>query len=172
MIEKKGTCTNHFGKDNTGTVHYQFNQQGFRASKDFDFVPDYAFFGCSLVFGIGVSENLTFPYLFKNSQNYGLAGSYDNSNVMTVLENFLQSSLYRDPVKIAVVWHKRQDEMLSEYYQRLKDFDIIHFFCGPALPYKRCYRTPTNQDFDVSNTHPGIQSHRFIWKTLDSLFRQ
>jgi len=172
MIEKQGTCTNSFGLDNTGVIQYQFNQQGFRASKDFDFVPDYAFFGCSLVFGIGVPENLTFPYLFENSQNYGLAGSYSNADVMIVLENFLQSGLYRDSVKIVVVWHKRQDELLSEYYQQLKDLDIIHFFCGPVLPYKHCYKTPANQDSDVSGTHPGIKSHKFICKALNSLFHR
>jgi hypothetical protein len=172
MLKQQGTCIDRFGLDNTGIVQYQFNQQGFRASKDFNFAPDHAFFGCSLVFGIGVPENLTFPSLFENSQNYGLAGSYNNADIMIVLENFLQSDLYQDSVKIAVFWHSRQDEMLPEYYQQLKDHDMIHFFCGPVLPYKRCYRFPSNQDFDASGTHPGIKSHKFICKALNSLFQQ
>ena len=170
MMAKQGKCTNRFGLDSTGVIQYQFNRQGFRATKDFDFIPDYAFFGCSLVFGIGVPENVTFPYLFKNSQNYGLAGLYDNADVMLVLQNFLKSDLYRDYVKIVVVWHKRQDQLLSQYYQLLKDFNIIHFFCGPVLPYKRCYRFPLNQDFDASGTHPGIKTHKFLCKALNSLF--
>ena len=61
MIQHKGQTINQFGLDQTGTINYQFNQQGFRAPIDFDFIPNYAFFGCSLVFGIGVSREYTFP---------------------------------------------------------------------------------------------------------------
>ena len=51
MIKNQGQIIESFGKDCTGQINYQFNQQGFRGILDFDFMPEYAFFGCSLVFG-------------------------------------------------------------------------------------------------------------------------
>lgn len=172
MIKNQGQIIESFGKDCTGQINYQFNQQGFRGILDFDFMPEYAFFGCSLVFGIGVTEKETFPYLFDRSQNYGLAGSYNNRDVMTVLETFLKSDLYSNQTKIAVVWHSRDAECLKDFYLKLKSYNIIHFYCGERLPHDNCYVTPVNADYDVSGTHYGRKSHRLLWKTLYYLFQQ
>jgi hypothetical protein len=172
MIDYQNQIVNSFGKDQTGQINYQFNQQGFRGSTNFNFIPDYAFFGCSLVFGIGVPEQLTFPYLFNHAHNYGLAGSYDNHDIMLLLENFLNSELYAPQTKIAVVWHSRDADCLDDFYSKLKQYLIIHFFCGQCLPYVNCYSTPANLDYDVSNTHYGVNSHRVLWKTLNCLFQQ
>jgi len=171
MIQQRGQTLSTFGKDSTGKISYQINDQGFRGAKNFDVAPDYAFFGCSLVFGIGVPEKQTFPYLFENSQNYGLAGQYNNHDVMQVLEKFLQSDLYNNKTHVAVVWHARDSDCLEDFYFKLKSYNIIHFFCGKPLNYQNCYPAPPNQDFDVSGTHYGINSHRILWKTLCALFR-
>jgi hypothetical protein len=172
MILHSGNTINIFGKDKTNRIAYTFNQQGFRGINDFNYVPDYAFFGCSMVFGIGVPENDTFAYQFKNSQNYGLAGNYDNSDVFELINQFVDSHLYTKHTKIAVVWHLRDVDNLESYYQKLRSYKILHFFCGSCLPYDRCYPVLPNIDHDVSNTHYGPRSHRAFWKILCTLFNQ
>jgi len=166
----KEKTLNKFGKDATGQITYTFNQQGFRSLYNFDFVPDYAFFGCSLVFGVGVQMQQTFPYLFQNSQNYGIAGNYNNLDTFILITQFVNSSLYCNTVKIAVVWHLRDVDHLESYYHALKNYNILHFFCGRPLPYERCYSVFPNIDYDVSKTHYGPKSHRTFYKILCALF--
>jgi hypothetical protein len=158
-----------FGKDTTGEVTYTFNQQGFRSDQDFNFVPDYAFFGCSLVFGIGVPVEQTFAKLFANSQNYGLAGNYNNHDVFVTINSYLKSNTYSPSTKLAVFWTDRDADRLDNYYHLLKDHNIKHFFCSTPLPYDNCYPVPANLDFDVSGTHMGPKTHKFIWKILCQL---
>ena len=172
MICNSGKKLYAFGKDSTGLIAYQFNQQGFRSNQDFDFVPSYAFFGCSLVFGVGVDHSSLFSSFFPNSQNYGLAGNYTNHDIMFVLENFLKSNFYNNHTRISVVWHQRDADCLSEFYKKLQNFEIIHFFCGQPLNQPRCYPTPWQLDTDVSGTHPGIKTHKTISKILCALFNQ
>ena len=172
MLQNSGKTLRVFGKDQTELVSYQFNHQGFRSTNDFDFVPDHAFFGCSLVFGIGVDQNQTFPYLFNNSHNYGLAGTYDNHDIMTVLEKFLSSSVFSLQTKIAVVWHSRDSECLEQFYDRLKDYNIEHFYCGTPLTQQRCYAFPRQLDQDVSGTHPGPKLHKVFSRMLCDIFNQ
>ena len=170
MIQNKCQILNSFGKDQTGLISYQFNNQGFRSNSDYDFVPAYAFFGCSMVFGIGVPNEETFAYKFNNSQNYGLAGEYDNHDVMTTIENFVSSSLYSPSVKMLVVWHIRDSAALDDFYKKLKHFNIFHFYCGNPLPYERCFPIVKNLDHDVSNTHLGPKTHNFYHRVFNSLF--
>ena len=172
MISKQGQTVDCFGKDRSGQVTYQFNQQGFRGISDFDFVLDYAFFGCSLAFGIGVAEEQTFAYLFDSSQNYALAGTYDNHDIMMTIEQFLASDVYSPATRIAVFWHSRDAKCLEEFYLKLQDHNIIHLYCGTPLPYQNCYAVPPNLDYDVSGTHYGPQSHKLLWKMLCKLFQQ
>jgi len=170
MIQHAGNSVKAFGKDQTNSVTYCFNQQGFRGP-NFDFQPDYAFFGCSLVFGIGIEQQETFAYQFENSQNYGLAGNYTNDDTMTIIEKFLHSDLYKPRVKMAVVWKSQNIDDLNDFYNKIQDQEIFHFFCGNPLKQKNCHAMPPNLDLDVSNTHPGVASHRYLWKILQSLFR-
>ena len=172
MLQYQGSVSNQFGKDSTGKINYKFNQQGFRSDIDFDFVPDYAFFGCSLVFGIGVAADNVFSSYFDNSQNYGIAGVYNNDDVYIIIDKFLKSDLYAQHTRIAVVWTNRNDENLDSYYHTLKNYDIKHFFCGEKLPYNNCYAMPRNLDNDVSSTHMGSKTHQFFYKLLWSLFNQ
>lgn len=170
MLQCRGSMSNRFGKDSTGKINYKFNQQGFRSNVDFDFIPDYAFFGCSIVFGIGVPLENIFSSYFDNSQNYGIAGGYDNNDVYIIIDKFLKSDLYSPHIKIAVVWTDRNNENLDTYYRKLKDYDIKHFFCGEKLPYDNCYAMLGNLDNDVSMTHMGSKTHRFFYKLLQALF--
>lgn len=172
MLQNLGRTVHEFGKDSTGLIQYQFNKQGFRGSKDFDFVPDYAFFGCSLVFGVGVKQDQTFPYLFDHSQNYGLAGDYDNHDIMQSLKAFLFSEIFSTKTKIAVVWHSRDHECLPDFYQQLKDYNITHFYCGSPLEHSRCHAFPQQLDRDVSGTHPGPHTHKIFSRMLCAIFDQ
>ena len=172
MLQYQGGVSNQFGKDSTGKINYKFNQQGFRSDIDFNFVPDYAFFGCSLVFGIGVTVENVFSSYFISSQNYGLAGTYNNDDVYIILDAFLKSDLYSQHTKIVVVWTNRHTENLDTYYHNLKDYDIKHFFCGEKLPYNNCYAMLKNLDNDVSATHMGPKTHQFFYKFLWSLLNR
>jgi hypothetical protein len=94
MYEHRGQTVNQFGLDKTGTIQYQFNQQGFRSDLDFDFVPDWAFFGCSFVAGIGVPIKKTFASKFSNSQNYGVFGIYHNHDIREIIQRFQNSKIF------------------------------------------------------------------------------
>jgi hypothetical protein len=172
MISNVGKSLHAFGKDSTGQIEYKFNQQGFRSLEDFDWVPAYAFFGCSLVFGIGVDQRDVFSSSFPGSQNYGLAGKYDNHDIMLVLDNFLKSDLCNDNTHMAVFWHQRDGLDLSDFYDQLQNYQILHFFCGTPLDRPRCYSVPKQLDSDVSQTHPGPKTHKTISKILCALFDQ
>jgi hypothetical protein len=170
MRQHQGRSIKKFGKDCTGLVTYHFNKQGFRGNKDFDFVPDYAFFGCSLVFGIGVTQENIFPSFFERSHNYGLAGNYDNHDIMQVMQNFLSSDLYHKDTHIAVVWHERDQDSLLDFYRNLSGYKIQHFYCGTGLSEPRCHSFPLQLDHDVSSSHPGPKTHKMFSKMLCALF--
>jgi hypothetical protein len=161
-----------FGKDTTGKITYTFNLQGFRSNKDFNFIPEYAFFGCSLVFGIGVPIKHVFTSFFDLSQNYGLAGDYNNNSIFDVITQYVKSDIYSPDTRLAVVWTDRNVENLDSYYHALVEYNIKHFFCGKKLPYANCYPVPANIDSDVSGTHMGIKSHYVFYKTLCTIFNQ
>jgi hypothetical protein len=170
MWQNAGICVNSFGKDQSNSISYNFNAQGFRGP-NFDYQPNHAFFGCSLVFGIGVAQQDTFVYLFEKSQNYGLAGAYSNDDIRLVLEKFLCSDLYKPTVKIAVVWRDPPDQVLKEFYNQIQDLKILHFFCNQPLDGPLCFAMPKNLDYDISGTHPGPITHRYLCKILQNLFR-
>lgn len=166
MYQHRGQTVNQFGLDKTGLIEYRFNQQGFRSDRDFDFVPTWAFFGCSFVAGIGVPVEQTFASKFSNSQNYGVCGTYYNHHIQDIIQNFLNSKLFSPQTKIAVFWTDRDSELLETYYQILCHLDIRFFFCGDALPHPRCYRLIGNLDLDVSGTHMGPKTHEFLYRFL------
>jgi hypothetical protein len=172
MIQHIGQTIDQFGKDNTGIIKYQFNQQGFRSPMDFNFVPEYVFFGNSLVFGIGVAYEYTFPGMFNLSHNYGLAGSYNNDDTFIIIENYLNSDAYSSKTKKAVVWTNRNEENIDVYSKRLSQEGFVQLFCGKKMPYKNCFSAIPNIDFDVSGTHIGIKTHLATYKALCSLFNK
>lgn len=170
MWTLKGTTVSCFGKDQTNTVTYTFNQQGFRSSTDFVQTPEHAVFGCSLVMGIGVPENQIVSSYFSNCQNYGLAGRYTNRDILNTVKKFSQSELYTPEVKMAVVWTDRDPHELDDFYRELEDFNIIHFFCGHVLERNHCYKFIKTLDLDASKTHPGPLTHKTFFGILCRLF--
>jgi len=172
MQQMAGTTTDCFGKDQTGSVTYTFNRQGFRSSCEFDFVPRYAFFGCSLVFGIGVEQDNTTAAQFDCTHNYGLAGTdYDNRDIAQLIEQYLKSEFYSHETQIVVVWHHHNTDFLNEFYHRCPEKNFLHFFCSDRLIYGNCYSAPKNLDFDVSGTHAGPQTHKFFARSVRALGR-
>ena len=172
MSQHKGQIINRFGLDQTGTINYQFNQQGFRAPVDFDFAPDYAFFGCSLVFGVGVQHEYAFPTMFNRSHNYGLAGNYNNDDIFLIIKNYLNSDSYISLTKKFVCWTNRNAENIDSYSNQLSQEGFIQLFCGDTMPYKNCFSVLPNIDVDASCTHMGIKTHLTTYKLLCSLFNQ
>jgi hypothetical protein len=172
MANNKGNIVDKFGLDQTGTIAYQFNNQGFRDTRDYTFVPDYAFFGCSLVFGIGVDHASTFVSQFPNSHNYGLAGKYSDQDVYETIQNFLKSDLCNPLSKKVVVWKNQSCSNLHHYYQKLKPFNFVHFFCYNPVLESDCFSVPKELDQDVSLTHMGPKTHKFFYQILCTILNQ
>ena len=171
MQQYRNQQLDQFGKDTTGQVQYTFNQQGFRSQVDYNTSPSVAFFGCSLVFGIGVSQDKITTSYFANCHNYGLAGQYDNHDTYQTIKRFTASKLYCNTPMI-VVWHSRDSENLDQYYDDLKNLHIYHFFCGTPLPHHNCFAMIKHTDTDVSQTHMGPASHQFFYKITCALLNQ
>jgi hypothetical protein len=172
MIQYLGQTVNQFGLDQTGTIDYQFNQQGFRSATDFNFVPDYAFFGCSSVFGIGVANNYIFPSMFPQTHNYGIAGIYNNDDAFLIIDNYLHSAAFNKSTKKFVYWTNRNTESLDSYSKQLSQLGFIQAFCGNKMPYSNCFSGVPDIDADVSNTHMGAATHLITYKLLCKLFKQ
>ena len=170
MILAAGQTLDKFGKDQTGTVEYCINKQGWRSEYEYNFVPSYAFFGCSIVFGIGVPESQRFSNLFERSHNYGLAGRYGNADIAETIQEFVNSEWYTPQVKMAVVWTSRDEDTIDEHWHKIENYAIQHFFCGYAK--ERGYPMIRPLDADASGTHMGPKSHSFLNKVLCANFSQ
>lgn len=168
----RSQVVDRLGKDQTGTVQYQFNSQGWRSSYEYDFVPDYAFFGSSSVLGIGVDQSQIFPSLFDRSHNYGLATDYTNQDIADTVVDFVNSEFYSDQTKLAVVWTDRNPDLIRSSWPLLSHLNIVHFFCGEALPGAQCWPMIANLDSDASGTHMGPETHRMLHKILCNIFKQ
>jgi hypothetical protein len=168
----RGNKVNTFGKDQTQTVTYTFNQQGFRSNLDYNWTPQVALFGGSLVMGVGVDQSKITSAYFDNCQKYGLACNYTNRDILTTVKNFSTSDLYTPATRLAVVWTDRNAEYLEDCYAQLINLNIVHFFCGNVLDYPRCYKFISQIDLDASNTHPGVLTHKTFYKILCTLFKQ
>jgi hypothetical protein len=172
LWELKSQTVNHLGKDQTGKIKYQFNKHGWRSSYDYSFIPDYAFFGCSLVLGIGVEQEQIFPSLFESSHNYGLAIDYTNQNIVDTILDFTNSEWYAPSIKMCVVWSDRDPEIINRSWQMIAHLDIVHFFCGLPIPSGKSWPMIKNVDYDASGTHMGPKTHKIFYKTLCNLFKQ
>lgn len=173
MYQHRGHTVNKFGLDCTGQIQYCFNQQGFRSNCDFDHVPSAALFGCSSVFGIGVSNNQVTASILHDTYNFGLAGNYTNHDIYQTIERFLNSHLYSQTTKLCVVWTDRDQECLPRYIENLKGVPLYHFFCGETIPGPRHFKFIKNIDHDVVGTHMGTKTHdlfsRILWILFDRL---
>lgn len=161
----RGQTVQKWGKDSTGLIEYQFNQQGFRSCVDYDFSPDYAFFGNSIVFGVGVELSQTLVSQFGCSQNYGLSGTYMNHHSVTNLHNFICSKLYNNRTKIVFFWVDR-DEPIDSMIQQVNDLvsGVLHISSGKKRT--GAINLMPHKDHDVSGTHPGPLTHKMWAKTI------
>ena len=172
LFELRGQTFNKWGLDQTGLVSYRLNSQGFRSSRDYNWTPEYAFFGCSTVFGIGVDEDKTSVSYFPNSQNYGVAGNYLNRDSIINLTNFLNSPIYSSKVKIIFFWVDRTEQedipaLIHETDNLIPN--ILHISQGSK--HSKSINLMMHIDRDVSNTHPGPKTHKLWAKTLRLLIK-
>jgi len=172
LFKLRGQIFNKWGKDQTGLVSYRLNRQGFRSLQDYDWTPEYAFFGGSSIFGIGVDEDKTTVSYFPNSQNYGIAGDYLNRDSIINLTNFLNSPIYSNKVKIIFFWVDRiGQEDIPTLVQETDNLtsNILHISQG--LKHPKLISLMMHIDRDVSNTHPGPKTHKLWSDTIKLLIK-
>lgn len=166
--EHRNQVVRTWGKDTTGLIEYRFNDQGFRSNFDYTEPCKYAFFGNSIIFGIGVPLDQILTSYFENSQNYGLSGHYMNHHSVTNLRNFLSTPLYRSDTRIIFFWIDR-NEPIDDMIQTVIDLvpGSLHISSGSKRP--GAINLMPSQDFDVSGTHPGSITHKIWAKAVRSL---
>ena len=166
LYDVRGTTVACWGKDQTGTITYNINSQGFRSDNDYTWIPNYAFFGSSAVFGIGIDNKDILVNQFDRVQNYGLAGNYLNCDSIENLKNFIASPLYKN-TQIIFFWIDRpgQEDINKLIPQANKLCDnILHISQGEK--YSGAINLMPHIDRDVSNTHPGVKTHQLWAKTI------
>ena len=93
----------------TNPVRYTLNSSGYRTKEfdDIDWKESIVMFGCSQVFGIGVTDEHTIPYFLEQLSgrpviNMGIGGS----SIQTVLHNsiILNDSKYPTPKAVVNMW--------------------------------------------------------------------
>lgn len=169
--QHRGQTLRQWGKDRTGLIEYQINQQGFRSCVDYTASPDYAFFGNSIVFGIGINVSDILVSQFDYSQNYGLSGAYMNHHSVTNLQRFVSSPLYCVNTKIVFFWVDR-DEPIDNMIQQVNDLvpNVLHVSSGQRR--KGAVNLMPQVDHDVSMTHPGVLTHCMWAKTIKLLLNR
>lgn len=174
MQKHAGQTVNCFGIDDSGTTDYRINSQGWRADGTQDFVPDWAFFGTSIVFGIGVDIEQAFASQFANSHNYGFAGEYDNQDIRAFLDTFIHSEFYRPDLRMVVVWRyiEAYPPILKQYVEELNNYNILHFFPDHTIQSANCYPVFKNIDTDRSGTHMGPKTHAIMARCINDYFRK
>jgi len=162
----RGTTVTRWGKDQTGTISYKINNQGFRSNVDYDWSPKYAFFGSSTVFGIGINGQDLLVNQFDNAHNYGLAGDYLNCESLENLRAFVASPLYQN-TQIVFFWIDRlgieKIEQLIPVANSLAK-NILHISQG--VKYEGAVNLMPHIDLDISGTQPGVKTHKLWAKTI------
>jgi hypothetical protein len=171
-FEARGTTVDKWGKDQTGLVQYRFNNSGFRSDFEYTAPPEYALFGASAVFGVGIPLEKTICALLPNCQNYGLGGNYYNHHSVANLKNFIHSPLYRRDTKIVFFWIDRPgvediESMITEVNSICPD--VLHINLGAKVP--GAITLFSHVDQDVSGTQPGPRTHAKWAKTIELLFK-
>ena len=169
--QHRGQIVQTWGKDSTGLIDYRFNLQGYRHSLNYNWPAKWAFFGNSIVFGIGVQESKILTSYFDHSQNYGLSGDYMNHHSVTNLKNFLQSECYTSHTRVVFFWIDRDNEKVDELIQQVKIMvpHCLNISSGKRRP--GAINLVPHQDLDVSGTHPGPRTHKIWAKTIKLLNR-
>lgn len=171
LYEQRGKIITQWGKDQTGLVSYRINQQGFRGKQDYNWTPEFAFFGSSTIFGIGIAEEDTLVSHFSNAHNYGLAGEYLNACSVKNLKNFLNSSVYNSSVKIIFFWIDRPGrENLNDLLAVVQNLNSNILHISQGAKYSGMINLMPHVDTDVSGTQPGIKTHRIWASTIKQLF--
>lgn len=159
--QHRSQTVREWGKDHTGLIQYRLNAQGYRHATYYDWPAEWAFFGNSIVFGVGVPESQILTSYFERSQNYGLSGAYMNHHSVTNLAAFVRSTCYTPQTRVVFFWIDR-------------DEDIEQLMCQVGALVPRCLNISSGQrranavnlmpavDSDVSGTHPGPRTHK-IW---------
>jgi len=165
----RGQTVRTWGKDSTGLIEYRFNNQGYRHAQNYDWPADWAFFGNSIVFGIGVAESDILTSKFERSQNYGLSGDYMNHHSVTNLSNFVESTCYTPTTRIVFFWIDRDQEDVDALIQQVKILapGCLHISSGQSR--SEAINLMPQCDQDVSGTHPGPNTHKIWAKTIKSL---
>ena len=174
MLGHAGQTVRQFGIDNAGTTEYRINLQGWRADKAQDFQPKWAFFGTSIVFGIGVELAQAFPSQFASSHNYGFAGEYDNQDIRAFLDKFLKSEFYHEDLQMVVVWRylEAYPPILDQYVQELAGHHMMHFFPDYNVGAANCFPVFKNIDIDLTGSHMGPKTHAVMARCINDYFRK
>lgn len=173
--QHRGQTVYTWGKDQTGLVEYRFNQQGYRHSQNYNWPAQWAFFGNSIVFGVGVPEHQILTSHFEHSQNYGLSGLYMNLYMnyhsVTNLANFVKSPCCTPDTKIVFFWIDRDQEDIDSLIAQVQT--IVPRCLNISSGQKRigAINLMPHQDWDVSHTHPGPQTHKMWARTIRLLCR-
>lgn len=159
-----------WGKDHTGLVEYRFNAQGYRHSTTYNWPAQWAFFGNSIVFGVGVHEDQILTSHFEHSQNYGLSGPYMNHHSVTNLKNFVESECCTLNTRIVFFWIDREQENLDSLISQVQVIapGCLNISSGQKRPGAK--NLMPQCDWDISCTHPGPQTHKMWAKTIKLLF--
>ena len=166
LYDVRGTAVDRWGKDQTGTITYNINNQGFRSDTDYTWTPSYAFFGSSAIFGIGVDNKHILVNHFDKAQNYGLAGNYLNCDSIENLKNFVASPLYKD-TQIVFFWIDRPGrEDINELIPQANKLcnSILHISQGNRYP--GAINLMPHVDRDASQTHTVVKTHQLWAKTI------
>jgi len=169
--QHRGQTVQTWGKDNTGSIEYRFNSQGYRHPQTYNWPATWAFFGNSIVFGIGVPESLILTSYFDHSQNYGLSGHYMNHHSVTNLAHFVKSECFTPQTQIVFFWIDRDNENINQLIQQVKSLapGCLNISSGQQRP--GAINLMPQKDSDVSGTHPGPLTHKMWAKTIQLLNR-
>jgi hypothetical protein len=169
--QHRGQTVRTWGKDNTGLIEYRFNSQGYRHAQTYNWPAEWAFFGNSIVFGVGVSESDILTSYFDHSQNYGLSGHYMNHHSVTNLKHFVESECFRPQTHIVFFWIDRDSEDINQLIQQVNSLapKCLNISSGQQRP--GTINLMPDKDSDVSGTHPGPRTHEMWAKTIKLLYR-
>ena len=158
MYDHRNQTIDSWGKDSTGQVKYTFDKYGFRNHNNYEVMPECVFFGCSLLFGVGVNTQDVFTSNFQ-CWNFGLAGRYTEDEILNCYTQFKKLQI---DSKVVFVW--RSKESLPDL-NMLDSGKIYH-----CVPYKSEHKNHLRLleclDYDVSGTHYGPQTHKKFSKLL------
>ena len=157
MYNNRNLTVDSWGKDSTGLIKYTFDKFGFRNHNNYAITPKYVFFGCSVLFGIGVNTQDVFTSEF-DCWNFGLAGTYTETEILDCYKEFKQTKIQS---KVVFVW--RDYDLIPK--DILNNESVYH--CLPLRSNKPNHvRLLSNLDFDVSGTHWGVKTHDKFYKIL------